>query len=34
MNKLLLYKEKRTPTREYLKDKNLKDVIEDIKKNH
>ena len=32
MNKLLLYKEKRTPTREYLKDKNLKDVIEDIKK--
>lgn len=32
MNKLLLYKEKRTPTREYLKDKNLKEVIEDIKK--
>ena len=29
---LLLYKEKRTPTREYLKDKNLKEVIEDIKK--
>lgn len=32
MNKLLLYKEKRTPMREYLKDKNLKEVIEDIKK--
>ena len=32
MNKLLLYKEKRTLTREYLKDKNLKEVIEDIKK--